>query len=358
MVNMPAPRSTSCSLKQIAQEAGVSVDTVSRVLNGKIKGLRRDAVTRAKTITELARRYNYRPHASARALQAQRFFALGYFNTAIWTEPYHGQILVEPGIYSTAASLGYSVIYMQGMAERPDEQVPIPKSMRELSMDALVVSYGTAISHAWQEVLDHLPIPVVHLNRKHPFNAVYHDEIEASYRLTRFFLDRRFTRIDFLSPNHNPAHPHYSDADRLAGYRQAMDEAKRPVHARTLYTDNCRVTDESFAQLADWLTDPATRPQVVICQEDSTLFFRFQQVLVRLGLTIPRDLLVGSFGYGLFAPNSPMPMVTMAIPYLPISQAAVEMAIDLTQSQDKKLASKTFRSQMVIFPELVGLLGH
>lgn len=352
---MASVRPQPCSLKQIAREAGVSVDTVSRVLNGKIKGLRRDAVARAKMITELAERYNYRPHASARSLQAKRFFTLGYFNTAIWSEPSHGQILFEPGVYWAAARMGYSLTYMQAMADMPSQDPAIPKSLRESSMDGLIVSHGSAIASAWHDIFSRLDVPLVHINHQQKYNAVYHDDLEAALRLTRFFLDRGMTRIAYVQGVSRSDCPHYSEVDRIAGYQKAMADAGLPWDVRFLATSNCRLTPESFAEMAAWLSDPATRPQAVICHEDTSNCFRFQQVLIRLGLRAPQDLWLGSFGYGLISPDSPMPLVSMAIPHLPIADAAVAMLVQMIQESRPRMPSQIFSSRLVVYPELQGL---
>lgn len=70
-------RTVQSNLRAIALEAGVSVDTVSRVLNGRVKGLRKDAVERASRIQQIASELNYRPNSNARSMRSSRTRQVG-----------------------------------------------------------------------------------------------------------------------------------------------------------------------------------------------------------------------------------------------------------------------------------------
>src|SRR5580698_5614866 len=61
----------SATLKDIAMEVGLSVNTVSRVLNGKNKEVWSKTATRAAEIRRAAQRLNYIPNAAGRAMQAK-----------------------------------------------------------------------------------------------------------------------------------------------------------------------------------------------------------------------------------------------------------------------------------------------
>ncbi len=65
------------TIYQIAAAAGVSPNTVSRVLNGKLKGNYPKVAKKAERILQIAERLNYRPNAAARAIQSQRTRQVG-----------------------------------------------------------------------------------------------------------------------------------------------------------------------------------------------------------------------------------------------------------------------------------------
>src|ERR1017187_5709734 len=60
-------------LEQIAQEAGVSKMTVSRILRGRNVPVYRKAKERARQVLGIAERLNYRPNAAAKAVVSGKF---------------------------------------------------------------------------------------------------------------------------------------------------------------------------------------------------------------------------------------------------------------------------------------------
>jgi DNA-binding LacI/PurR family transcriptional regulator len=97
------------TINQVAQEAGVSKQTVSRVINN------RDDVapeTRCRVL-EVVERLGYRPSAVARSLSHQRGFALGVVISGL---KYVGPSRTLNGITLEAEKMGYSVI----LKELPD----------------------------------------------------------------------------------------------------------------------------------------------------------------------------------------------------------------------------------------------
>jgi LacI family transcriptional regulator len=93
------------TLKDIADQAGVSITTVSRVLNGRESGIPIREETRTK-ILSIAAELGYRPNLMARALRGSRSSLLGVLATNI-TSVFHSQIL--RGINEAAVQRAYRV---------------------------------------------------------------------------------------------------------------------------------------------------------------------------------------------------------------------------------------------------------
>lgn len=92
-------------MADVAHEAGVSGQTVSRVANGKTNV---DAATRARVV-EAMERLGYRPNSAARALRSGRFHNIGVvmFNLASY-----GGMRTLQGIANAAAAAGYAITLM------------------------------------------------------------------------------------------------------------------------------------------------------------------------------------------------------------------------------------------------------
>lgn len=95
------------TLKDIAQMAGVSVDTVSRVLNGKAGEAWPSAVERAERIRKLAVELNYTPNKAARIMRTKRTHQIGVLVSELYN-PFTGR-KVE-AIADALAGLGYEML--------------------------------------------------------------------------------------------------------------------------------------------------------------------------------------------------------------------------------------------------------
>lgn len=95
------------TLKDIATAAGVSVDTVSRVLNGKAGEAWPSAVERAERIREIARSLNYSPNRAARIMRTRRTQQIGVLVSELYN-PFTGR-KVE-AIADALARHGYEML--------------------------------------------------------------------------------------------------------------------------------------------------------------------------------------------------------------------------------------------------------
>lgn len=223
------------TLKEIADAAGVSVNTVSRALSGKNKETWESSVRRAAQIRRIARRLNYRPHASATTLRRGRTNTIG--------------ILLRNGIPSVLHGGWVAFEYVAGVVDRlgahdfktllvrdreltgPGEQpAKLPLLFREHCIDGLVVTHGASPMIA--EAITSLEVPVVWLDagRDEPQGCVMRDEANAA----RVAIDR----LVELGHRHivYACHPrerrpaatddnlpiHHSMMQRRSGYEAAM----------------------------------------------------------------------------------------------------------------------------------------
>ena len=90
------------TIKEIAQLSGVSISTVSKIMNHKDEHISPE--TRDKVLS-IAKEYNYSPYAFARNTSISKSFLLGVL---LRSEPNHGKLL--DGILSAAEEAGYHVI--------------------------------------------------------------------------------------------------------------------------------------------------------------------------------------------------------------------------------------------------------
>lgn len=177
------------TIKDLAAKVGVSVATVSNVLNGKpnVGAAVRQKVLRA------ARELSYRPHRAAQAMRKGRTRAIGLVLPDL-TNPFFPQL--AQAVESTARNLGLLVclIDSQGGAQGETDGL------------SLLVQHGVD-GVIWCPVGPQVPAPlraldrpVVLIDRPKPgFAAVHSNYLMGGQLLARYALQQGHTRVGLLS---------------------------------------------------------------------------------------------------------------------------------------------------------------
>ncbi|MEU5903194.1 LacI family DNA-binding transcriptional regulator [Micromonospora sp. NPDC047467] len=207
------------SLKDIAERAGVSLATVSNVVNGYRPVGERTRQRVQQAVDELG----YSPNLSARHLRRGR---TGLIALAIpeLTNPYFAE-LAEIAIRE-AAGLGYTLVMENTAADRDAEQLLLDGSRRQI-IDGLILS-PVRVGRA--EVLDRRAgTPLVLIGEgvyDTPYDHIAIDNVAASHAAIRHLVAIGRRRIAFIGAP--PGDERQSAQLRLRGYREALATAGLP----------------------------------------------------------------------------------------------------------------------------------
>ncbi len=211
------------TLKQIAEHSGVSMPTVSEILNDK--GVYSEQ-TRKKVLA-VARDLGYRPNASARAMQS------GKFNTVTWLSSTHAgaRFMTSPLLDGVLQKLDARQMQLH-IARVNDSKLTnpdyLPSALRHLSCDGLLIDYTKDIPPRFWELVQETRLPAVWINTKQKYDSVYPDDVAATKEMTEALLAMGHQEIGYFTPP--MIADHYSYADRCLGYQQAMEAAGLKDH--------------------------------------------------------------------------------------------------------------------------------
>lgn len=279
----PAAKS-SVTLSDIATRAGVSLNTVSRVMSGKAEGKYPKAKLRAERIQRIASEMNYRANTAARATASGKFQAIGLLfrddGTTIGSHMVYGvnQVLRE-----------HDQRLLLSPIHRSREMDDTPAVLRDLSVDGLLVSLMQDVPPDFQEIVTQTRTPIIWLNAKLDQDCVRPDDRNIAHNITTHLLERGHRRIAYLG-HADTRISHYSAADRHEGYRAAMAEAGlESLNITAGKPGNKEATQQA---IQDILTlDP--RPTAIVCgNDDFTLPLLYAAAL--RGIAVPSDLSVMS----------------------------------------------------------------
>lgn len=311
-------------LKDIAQRAGVSIMTVSKVL--------RDApdispATKAR-VRQLSEQMGYMPDSIAQGLRNRTTKLFGLVISAT-TNPIFARVAMA--IEEKAYELGYDVIVSQSMniAEREEHVVRRLLSRR---VDGLFINpvYRLDPTAAIYEELLRRATPTVILGHRAAFCDrfvnVETDDIVASYSATKHLLELGHKRIAFFSGA--PAAP--SSHERLEGYRRALREANIEPDDSLIF--NAGSTTEEGETAALQMLNEAPKATAVQTAND-LVAIGAATVFLKQGIRIPEDLSIVGFGNILVSEYFRIPLTTIRQPKLRLGVAAMDSMARLIRGE-------------------------
>jgi DNA-binding LacI/PurR family transcriptional regulator len=311
------------SIKDIARVAGVSHSTVSRALSDSplVK-----AETKAR-IKRLAQEMGYAPDAIARSLVTQQTQTVGVVVTTI-TDPFIAEVV--QGIEDTAHENDYAVILASSAAE-PDREIAAVEMLRAKRVDSVIVT-SSRVGALYLEHLERIGVPVVLINNHNEQSGRYTFSVSVDNRhgghlAAAHLIEAGHRRIAYIC---GPA-DHSDDAGRMAGYRQALDEANISSEAALVVPGDGRLAGGKRALHA--LTNLTEPPTGVFCYNDMTAIGLLSAAR-QAGLSVPEELAVVGFDDIPIASHVSPPLTTIAQPQRDMGRQAMDMALALMAADD------------------------
>jgi LacI family transcriptional regulator len=306
------------SIRDVAAAAGVSVTTVSHVLNNK-SGTRVSAQTRERVET-VARQLGYAANGLARGLRLQRSYALGLLGDVVAATGQAGRLVL--GAQETASARGWVLLLTTG--RDPEAERREIRALARHRVDGVL--YATT-DHRVVHVPDELrPMPVVLLNARSAdatLPSVVPDERGGAATAVRELLAHGHRRIGFVTTVDDvPA-----ARGRLLGYREALWAAGVPYRPELVRADAGDPAGGHRAARA--LLGSADRPTALFCFTDA-MAMGVYRAATELGLRVPQDLsVVGCANQEVIADGLFPALTSVALPHHGMGTWAVETMVEL-----------------------------
>ena len=309
-------RALRVTIKDVSREAGVSIKTVSRVLNNeKYVG----AETRAR-VAEVVARLNFRPSVAARSLAGRRSFQIALICDN--PSPYYVYEM-QSGIRDRCEAAGVRMIaqpYDRGSDRLLDE---IESLVEATQIDGLILTPPVS-DHP--QVLELLARRGVRFVRVSPGTQVdlspstFIDNRAAAATMTRHLIRLGHRRIGFIAGDPGFA----TSAQRTEGYLEALREAEIPADATLIRSGNYDFA--SGAREAEALLALPVPPSAIFASSDD-MAAGVLTVAHRLGLRVPGDLSVAGFDDTALARYVWPPLTTIRQPTREMAHAAADLLL-------------------------------
>jgi len=303
------------TLEMVAERAGVSPSTVSRILNGTavVSDNKRAAVDLA--IAKLG----FVPNPVARGLAGGRTLSVGVVTQAI-DSPFYGAAL--RGIEVELGEAGYSPLFMSGHW-RGDLEARCIELLRARRVDGVILLTGRLSDSALRSVARSLPVVVTGRNLKAAnLVSLDFDNREGARLATQHLIDLGHRRIAFITGD--PEHPDASERQR--GYQMALEASGLRIDPAIVLQGD--FSEQSGLAAVEHLLGGRASFSAIFAANDQ-MAFGAAVGLYRHGKRVPHDVSLVGFddlaGSVFFVP----PLTTIHNPIQEIGQLAARTILRL-----------------------------
>ena len=320
------------SIKDVAEAAGVSTATVSRVLSNGLH-VRPEVRERVMATVE---RLGYRPNLVARSLRSQQSSTIGLIVSDI-SNPFFTAI--SRAVEDTAYEQGFSVL-LCNTDENPEKEAIYLNLMRDTAVAGAIMSPTRQIIANFAD--SNLPFPIVVVDRSisnGDIDAVLLDNVDAAYRLITHLVEQGYKRIGALCSEMS------TGLERQVGYEKALrahglapkSEYMKyvPPKAEAGYTATLKMLD-----LAE--------PPDALFTVNSLIAEGALQAIRERNLTIPDDIALVSFDETTWSSLVQPAITLIAQPTYEIGKTAAELLMQRIADPGRPTRQVILKGQLLV----------
>lgn len=304
------------TINDVAALAGVSIKSVSRVLNNEphVRDNLREQVLKAAT--ELG----YRPNQAARRMAGKRSFLIAF----LYRNPDPPYVAgVQSGAAQYCREHGYHLVVEPVPLQKAELEDVVLRLVQTLAPDGIFVVPPLAHNENLLDLMERLKVPLIRIDglQERTGTNIVIDDFEPAREVTRHLIELGHRRIGFIQP-----HPgHLTAAARYDGYRNALEEAGLKLDPALVVEG--QFTFDSGYQAARILLMQPSRPTAIFAANDEMALGAVAAAR-ELGITLPDDLSVAGFDDIPAASTNWPSLTTVHQPFGSYGAAAAAMAIE------------------------------
>jgi LacI family transcriptional regulator len=305
------------TISDVARAAGVSIKTVSRVLN-KERYVRPD--TREKVEAAVAA-LSFSPSLAARSLAGKRSFQIALIHDT--HSPYYIHAIQE-GVWARCREAGVRMLAQPVDIAAPTLIAEIAGLIDETHVDGIILSPPISDSLLVLHELERRRIPFVRISpgTNHTLtSSVFMDDVQAADDMTTHLIDLGHRVIGFIQGHPN----HMASEQRLFGYRRALDRAGVPYEPGLVHAGAFDFA--SGVAAAHSLLSYPHRPTAIFASNDD-MAAGVLAVAHGKGIAVPRELSVAGFDDTPLAQLVWPPLTTIRQPTRELGWAAAALLFE------------------------------
>ena len=294
------------TMKEIANKAGVSVSTVSLVLNGRDEGRVKSEI--ADNVRAIATKLGYRSNPLASSLRTGKTHILGFISEEVATTPYAGGMIL--GAQTAASQFGYMLITVSTDGENSESEEIA--ALKRYGTDGFLYAKTPLVLVDATDSLGKIP-------------SVEPNEFRIGYDATTRLVKAGCARIAYVGCSE----PMIAQDGRLEGYQAALRDAGLDYDDRLVV--NVLNNGPALTAVSD-LFD-AEHPDGFFCFNDARAWYVYE-CAARRGLTVGKDIsVVGVDNHRVFAETLEPMLTTVELPHFEMGYWAVAKLVSIIEGR-------------------------
>ena len=331
------------TIEDVASLAGVSIKTVSRVVNREpnVRASTREKVDQA--IAELG----YRPNPSAQNLASHRarLVVLAYDDPSAYEVPSSGYIInMQEGALRACREHGFELVIHPCNYRDADVGNVLQGLIEQVRPAGIIVAAPLSNMAQIVDAVRATDTPLVRLSTGSSNGTeftVATDDREICAEMTRYLASLGHTHIAFIKGNRS----HKAVANRFDGYRDGLDQSGLPFRAELVAEGDNSIG--SGEQCAEQLLQAEPRPTAIFCANDDMAAGAIR-VATRHGISVPDELSVAGFDDISLAQQIFPSLTTIAQPLSAMAEAASRALIDGARGEPRDPMLETIPSKIKV----------
>lgn len=326
----------SPTMNDVAKEAGVSVATVSRVINGS-DGVSKKLETK---VNDAMKKLHYHPSSLARSFKIQRTMLVGVLVPLI-DHPFYSRLAMA--IEQKLFQHDYRAIICNSEENESREHAYIEMLLRQ-RVDGFIIN-SAVMSTSYFHELEELKIPYVLIDRDLPeaeCSKVFGDNSQGGYIGMEHLIQLGHKRIGVIGA---PAHIE-GMVRRIRGTQDALEDYGIDTNPELLITGDTQLFDMGY-QSGMKLMSLAEPPTAIFALTDVTAV-GVMHAISELGLRIPEDISVLGYDNIPIASYMIPQLSTVEQPIIQMGEMAVELLFNHMNQPDHPIEKAVLETKLIL----------
>lgn len=328
------------TIKDIASKAGVSITTVSHILNDK--GGRFSEETREKVL-KVVEEYNYKPDYVARSMVTKRSKSIGMIVPDV-TDFFFSKLI--EGVETYLNTLGYMLILCNSKHDKEQEE----KFFYELvhrAVEGIIIATPNILPKEIMETCTKkdkgIPIVLVDMAKnERDEGKLIVEERKGVYEATSYLIESNHRKIGFMKE----VGEYYQLSERLKGYLDCLEENNISVNLNYI-VESYLTIEGGYRGTKKLLEQTNNDITALVCSNDQMAMGAYQAIY-EAGLRIPDDISIIGFD-GLDTSRYLAPsLTTVQQPVYDIGFCAAKFVVDAIDNPYIKIPTKVFPTKLII----------